>query len=166
MNNANHEHAGELLKAAMIEEISADERSWLDSHLSSCHECAQVASALTESIQSLRFLPSTAAPELARQTKLAVRNRAEQLQAERTRSTWLWIAAAMSMTWMVMTAPYVWGTFAWLGRMVQIPAAAWQVGFLIWWFLPATVSAAAAAWRHSANEDRSNWLRVGNWRQL
>lgn len=155
MNAESHERARQLITRAQVEGIRIDERAWLDDHLASCPECATAADGLTAAVQSFRRLSHPATPELVRQTRLAVRIRAEQLRA--TRSGWapLWIATALSSISMVLTTSYVWEAIGWVGRVVHIPAVVWQVGFLMWWFLPATVLAAAAAWRH--------WLSESNW---
>jgi hypothetical protein len=163
MRLESHERARQLMVAARVEGIGAGERDWLDDHLASCGECSNEASALDAAIGSLRTLPFAASPELVRRTRLAVRWRAEQLNPERPRSAPLWIATGMSTTWMVLTAPYVWRAFAWFGRIAHIPDAMWQLGFVVWWFLPATIVAAAAAWRHKAKHEDSNWATEINW---
>jgi anti-sigma factor RsiW len=148
MNPEIHERARQLLTAHRVEGIQAAERDWLEGHLASCAECSRAAEALDSAIRSLRALPVVAGPELVRQTRLAVHSRAEQLHGARSRSVPLWIATAVSSVLMVLTTPFVWQTFAWFGRLAHIPNDVWLVGFLMWWFLPATILAAAAAWRH------------------
>jgi anti-sigma factor RsiW len=165
MNAENHERARKLMKAALVEGIGAGEHEWLNDHLAVCPECAKEARAFAAAIQSLHALPIVAGAELVHQTRLAVRSRAAQLQAARARSTPLWIAAAMSSVFMILTAPYVWQAFTWVGRMAQIPGAVLEVGFLMWWFLPATVVAAAAAWRRAAIDGDSDWVTESSWRQ-
>jgi predicted anti-sigma-YlaC factor YlaD len=155
MSAESHERARQLITKSQVEGIRIDERDWLEDHLACCPECATAADGLAAAVQSLRRLSHPATPELVQQTRLAVRIRAEQLRA--TRSGWapLWIATALSSISMILTTSYVWQAFGWVGRVGHIPAVVWQVGFLMWWFLPATVLAAAAAWRH--------WLIESNW---
>jgi hypothetical protein len=105
---------------------------------------------LAAAVQSLRALPVGASLELVRQTRLAVRSRAQQLQAARARSVPLWIATVISSVSMILTTPYVWQTFAWIGRMGELPGVVWQVGFLMWWFM-------VAVWRHTARNDVFEW---------
>jgi anti-sigma factor RsiW len=155
MSAESHERAQQLITKAQVEGIRVDERDWLDDHLTSCPECATAADALTAAVQSLRTLSDPATPELVRQTRLAIRVRAEQLRSTRSGWTPLWIATALSSISMILTTSYVWQAFGWVGRVGHIPAIVWQVGFLMWWFLPATVLAAAAAWRNRFTE--SNW---------
>jgi anti-sigma factor RsiW len=155
MNPDSHDRARQLMVAARIEEIAPAERGWLQNHLASCPDCSKQATALDAAIRSLRALHVTASPELVDRTSRAVRGRAEQMEAERRDTTLLWIATAVTAVFMVGTAPYVWQAFGWFGRIAQIPDPAWQLGFLVWWFLPATVLAGAAAWKHTAKE--MNW---------
>jgi hypothetical protein len=91
--------------------------------------------------------------------------RAQELQTERGRFTPLWIATAISSAWMILTAPYVWRAFEWFGQIVHIPDAVLETGFLMWWFLPATILAAAAAFRHATKDAISNWLVQSHWGQ-
>ena len=155
MSAESYEHARQLITKAEVEGIRVEERDWLNVHLASCTSCSSVADSLTAAVQSLRSLSISANPEFVRQTRLSVLVRAEQLRAERARLTPLWIATAVSSISIILTTSYVWQAFGWLGRVGHIPAVVWQVGFLMWWFLPATILAAAAAWRHRLDE--SNW---------
>ena len=156
MNDTNHERARKLVLTSAIEDLAPNDRAWLDSHLAACAECASQAGTLTTAVESLRGFHPMASPELLNRTRTAVRIRAQQLQAARARAIPLWIATAISSLCMIFTMPYVWRSFAWFGRIAHLPDAAWQVGFLMWWFLPATVLAAAAAWRHSKDQ-ALNW---------
>jgi hypothetical protein len=156
MSDMNHDRARKLLLAAAIEGIASGEREWLEGHLAACAECSIEARALGGAVESLKGFHITASPELIQKTMLAVRGRARQLDAARAASAPLWIAAAISSACMILTTPYVWWAFAWFGRITHIPDAFWQVGFLMWWFLPATLLAAAAVRRHS-KDNVLNW---------
>lgn len=145
MNIENHERARKLLAARRIEGISPIEETWLDDHLTQCDDCSKEADTLAFAINSLRTFSVTARPEAVRRASAAIRMRAEQRQHERQRAIPIWIAAAMSVALAIFTTPYTWAVFAWLGRMLQVSDIAWQLGFLMWWFLPASVVAAVAA---------------------
>jgi len=157
MKGITHERARELLTAAAVEGITAGERDKLQHHLASCVECSNEAEALTAAIRSLRAVPVAVSPHLASRTKLAVRMRAQELQAERARSTPIWIATALSSVCMIFTTPFIWQAFDWLGQLASIPEPVLRIGFLMWWFLPATVLAAAIAFRQTAEN---------HWRQI
>jgi len=156
MNETNHERARKLLLAALIEDIAPTEREWLEGHLEGCVECAKEADALAAAVGSIQSFPVTASRELVQRTRNLVHMRAEQLAAMRPRSAPLWIATVISSFCMIATAPYVWSVFSWFGRMAHVPVVLPEIGFLMWWFLPATVLAAAAAWRHR-HSDILNW---------
>ena len=145
MNIENHERARKLLAARRIEGISPIEETWLDDHLAQCDDCSKEADTLALAINSLRAFSVTARPEAVRRASASVRMRAEQRRLERERAVPIWIAAAVSSALAIFTTPYTWAVFAWLGRLLQVSDIAWQLGFFMWWFLPATVVAAIAA---------------------
>jgi len=152
MNDENHERARQLLAAYRIEGIDGGERTWLEHHLATCPECSSAAEALEAAVRSLRTFPVVASAELVEQTKRAVRRQAEQLHSARNYSVALWIATAVSSVLMILTTSFVWQALAWAGQVTRMPDPVWQVLFLMWWFLPTTVLASAAAWRHKTAE--------------
>jgi hypothetical protein len=165
MNLDNHERAKRLLVADQIENIQAEELQWLHVHLAGCSECSNEANALILSIASLRALRVSVPVDTVRRTSLAVQRRAEELREQREKAVPLWIAAVTSSSWAVLTTPYLWSAFAWLGRQFQVPDMMWRAGFLMWWFLPATVLGAVAGWHHVARRrDASNWVTEADWR--
>jgi anti-sigma factor RsiW len=153
MNPENHERARQLMAAARIGDITRAERDWLDDHLASCRECAAESTSMDAAISFLRAAHVEASPELLLRTRRAVQQRAVELESAGTSSAPLWIATAVSTICMVLTAPFAWGVFGWAGRLVNIPQPIWQAAFVMWWFLPATLLAAAAAWKKS----EMNW---------
>ena len=150
MNRENHARARKLLHAARVEGISAVDRQWLDAHLADCTECSTEASRLSLAIDSLRAHSVSAPADVVRRASLAVHQRAEQRQSKRETAVPLWIAAATSSVWTLFTTPYAWAAFAWFGGLFHVPDTVWQLGFLIWWFMPASALAAVAGWRHVA----------------
>ena len=149
MNLENHERAKKLLAMRRVEGIAEIEEQWLEDHLAHCDACSNAAQALTHAINAVRSFSVTARPEAVRRASVAVRLRAEQIRQERERTIPIWIAAAMSAALAILTTPYTWAAFAWLGRLLQVPDITWQVGFLMWWFLPATVVGAVVARRRT-----------------
>jgi anti-sigma factor RsiW len=149
MNLDNHQRARQLLRAARIEGISDEDQRWLDSHVTTCDACANETSLLSASIASWRALNVHAPADLVQRTALAVNHRAAQLRLEREPTLVLWLAAGLSTLWAILTTPYVWAAFSWLGRLVHTGDIVWQFAFVMWWFLPATVLGAAAGWRRS-----------------
>jgi anti-sigma factor RsiW len=164
MNLENHEQAKKLLAAAQVEGISASEHHWLEAHLAACSECSSEAQALGAAIELLRELSVTVRPEITLRTRLAVQRRAEQRRLRQESWVPLWIAVAVSSVWIVFTAPYVWSVFAWFGSVLHLPEPIWQLTFLTWWFLPATIVAAVVCWRHAAGRKPAPvWTTEMNW---
>src|SRR5688572_15535036 len=149
MNLQSCDRAKKMAAADLVEGIPAAEREWLDAHLAACGECANEARALAAAIRSVRAFHLSANPDAVRRTRLAVHQRAGQRRREQERAASIWIAVAASSVWAIITTPYAWSAFASFGQSFQLPDAAWQLGFLMWWFLPATALAAVAGWLHS-----------------
>jgi anti-sigma factor RsiW len=148
MNQEHLQRAKKLLEAERIDGISAEERKWLAEHLETCAACTNEANALAFAVGSLRSVSVTASPDLVRRTSMVLRRRSAQLRQERDRALPLWIAVGIASVWMIVTAPVTWSIFSWLGRTLEVSDLVWELGFLMWWFLPATVLGAAAAWQH------------------
>ncbi len=155
MKPDHHLRAKQLLLKARIEGISTDDQRWLDGHWAECPSCTSEANALASMIQSLSSVPVTASADLVRRTSLLVHRRANELRRTRANAAPLSIAAILSGLWVIVTAPYVWSALEWLGRVVHAPYGTWQVSFLMWWFLPATVIAAVAVCRKTTVT--ANW---------
>jgi anti-sigma factor RsiW len=167
MNLESHERAKKLLRAARVEGIAAGERQWLEAHLSACSECSREERALDLSIGLLRTHSVRSDPALVRRTSLAVQRRAEQWNRQRDNVWPIWAGAALASAGAVFTAPYVWAVFGWAGRLLELGSPIWQVAFVLWWFLPATVLGAIAGWRHLATHGPdSRWATETEWRQL
>ena len=160
MKSELHARAKKLIVADRVEGISPEERDWLDSHLADCDECSTEASRLSAAIQTFRAVAMTASPDLVRRTSSMVLQRARQKQTPRRESVAVWIATAVSVASMAYSSPYVWSALAWIARFSHAPDIVWQAGFLMWWFMPATILAAAAAWRRARQQDeywRQTW---------
>jgi len=153
-----HERARGLLAAGRVEGISGADREWLDRHLAACAQCAEEAAAVATAIDLLRASPVLADANMVRRTRLAVRQRAEDVRIDRARAVPLWIAGALSVAWMLLTIPYGWQAFAWLGQAARVPEPVWQGTFLMCWFLPATVVTAIIYWQQASEAARgSDW---------
>src|SRR5262245_59967301 len=146
MTQNQHERAIALLTVARVESIGPREQQWLEEHLAGCAECSNEAQGLASSIDALRSFSVTAPPATVRRTMLAVHLRIEQRRVQRDESLPLWIAIAVSTLLVIVTTPYTWWAFAWMGRVLDVPAAVWQATFLMWWFMPATVVSAVTGW--------------------
>ena len=141
MNEERHARAEQLIAQARVEEISAAEQEWLREHLAECAACAASAGSTEEAIRSLRGLSVPLPHALASQTQMRVRLRAQQLQSYEPRWRMMWAACLVSWAFGAVSAPYVWHALEWLGHWMKLPNLVWQMGFGLWWALPAVVTA-------------------------
>lgn len=146
MSQNAHERAGRLSDRRQIEGLSGAERQWLDAHLESCGACAERARLTAQAIASLRAVAVTVNPAIVGMAKARARMRAAELRQRDERLRPLWITCVFSFLMMLLTTPYFWGAFQWVGQTMGLPAPVWQAGFLLWWSLPATVTAIALVW--------------------
>jgi len=141
MNEGPHARAERLIAEASVEGISAGEQEWLRRHLAECAACATNAGSTEEAIRSLRGLSVPLPRALASQTQMRVRLRAQQLQSYEPRWRMVWAACLVSWAFGAASAPYVWHGLEWLGHRMNLPNLVWQMGFGLWWALPAVVTA-------------------------
>jgi hypothetical protein len=142
MNENLHARAEKLIARERIEGISKPEGEWLAAHLHECQACAQVAQQTRNALGVLRGLPIPLPRGLAARTQFRVRLRAQELREREPKRRLLWIMCAMSWALGIATAPYVWRAFEWAGERIGLPRLLWEVGFGLWWTIPALVAAA------------------------
>ncbi len=149
-----HQQAEHLLLKAAVEQLTPSEASWLGLHLEDCSRCSQVAGRLEEVVRSLRSVSVAADPSLVEIARRRVRRRAGELAPGKRSSGLVWVACVLTWGWVMLSAPYIWRGFAWLGEYVGIPDWAWKMGFGLWWLLPAVAAGAALAMFASAGAMR------------
>ena len=136
-----HTRAEQLIAQARVEGISAGEQEWLRGHLAQCAACAASAGWTEEAIRALRGLSVPLPRTLASRTQMRVRLRAQQLESYEPRWRMVWAACLVSWAFGAASAPYVWHGLEWLGHRMNLPNLVWQIGFGLWWALPAVVTA-------------------------
>lgn len=136
-----HTRAETLIARERIEGISLSERDWLAAHVRECHSCAQVAQQTNDALRTLRGMAIPLPRGLAERTRFRVQLRAQELREREPKRRLLWIMCAMSWGLGIATAPYVWRAFEWAGEHFRIPKLLWQMGFGLWWTIPALVAA-------------------------
>jgi hypothetical protein len=138
-----HAQAQQLLAKALVEGLGPSEESWLRSHLAQCAECAREASASNELLRALRRVSVATPNDLVARTQMRVRLRSQEI-AERSSSGFiLWVLTAVSWLLGVMSAPLVWHGFAWLGETIHVPKLMLEMGFVLWWIVPALFAVTA-----------------------
>ncbi len=140
-----HERAERLIAQDRVEGIPTAEHEWLEAHLEGCLRCRELSSATERALRLLRSVPVQVDRSLVQATRLRVYLRALELRDERSRLRGLWVSCALSWLFGVVTAPLVWRAFAWVGHRMSLPDLIWQMGFALWWAVPALAGVAILA---------------------
>ena len=90
---------------------------------------------------------------------MRVRLRAQQLQSYEPRWRMVWAACAVSWAFGAVSAPYVWRGLEWMGHRMNLPNLVWQMGFGLWWALPAVVTAVILLMTQSGSSERG-WEKL------
>jgi hypothetical protein len=139
-----HARAQEFFAKSLVEEISSADRTWLDRHLCDCPDCASEVLVTQNLLGALRSVPVSVPRDLAARTQLRVRLRAqENSPTPRSSGILLWLITGMSWVLGIFSAPLVWRAFSWVGGHLSIPKLALQMGFVLWWVVPALFAVGA-----------------------
>jgi anti-sigma factor RsiW len=157
-----HARAKRLIFRERVEELSADERQWLSAHTRDCAECAEWASSTVAAIRSLRSVSVPMPKGLASRTQMRVRLRAQQLQRSQPRWRVVWIACGISWAFGGATAPYIWRVLEWAGHRLGVPNVVWEMGFGLWWALPAAVAGLIVLITTAGVKGEADWKRERN----
>jgi hypothetical protein len=147
MNGDVHERTARLLAERQVEALAREDEQWLAAHLAECADCAAQDAHVTDALSALRAMQINVPRSLAGRTQLRVRLRAEELRERGPANRLVWAVAAMSWVLGLATAPFVWRAFAWLGEHTGAPKLALQLGFVLWWGLPALIAAGIVLWQ-------------------
>lgn len=132
-----HQQARKLTMTARVEDISEQDRGWLESHLAECAPCAQAAAALEAAIGSVRGAAVTADARLVRATQMRVRSRAAELQQQTAAMRPLWIASALVIAYAALSTAAAWQVFALAGEWFRLTALSSRLVFGFFWIAPA-----------------------------
>jgi predicted anti-sigma-YlaC factor YlaD len=138
-----HLRARHLLDQALVEGTSSSDEAWLKNHLSQCAECSREAASTNALLIALRRVPVQVPHDLAARTQMRVRLRAQEVAGNSNSGLVLWTLTAVSWLLGAMSAPLVWHGFAWLGGSVGVPKLVLEMGFMLWWIVPALFAVAA-----------------------
>jgi predicted anti-sigma-YlaC factor YlaD len=147
MNETTHQRANQLLAQRCIEPLSREDQHWLTAHLAECPSCSAADARMAGALTALRSMQINVPRNLAGRTQLRVRLRAEELREHAPANRLIWAVAAMSWILGLATAPMVWRGFAWLGEHTGAPKLILQLGFVLWWGLPALLAAGIVLWK-------------------
>jgi hypothetical protein len=132
-----HERALQLIAQARVEGTSETDRTWLQTHLENCDFCAEHARQTDRALRALRTASIPLPDGLASRTQFRVRLRAQELREREPQRRALWVACGISWVFGIASAPYVWQLFAWFGERTGVPKLVWELGFGLWWTIPA-----------------------------
>jgi hypothetical protein len=155
-----HSRAEERIAQEFVEGISESDRRWLEEHLRDCERCSEVAASTDRALRVLKGVAVQVPAGLAQKTKFRVRLRAQEQHAfAAPRRGVLWIACAASWMFGAITAPFVWRALHWVGEQMALPRFMPEVGFGLWWALPAIVAGAIILAENARFEAQRDWLR-------
>ena len=137
MNGNAHERAIDLITRRDVEAISEGDGVWLESHLSSCADCASFEMALTGAAQALRTAPVMASASLLEKTRSRVHARALQLREQRARTVLIAVSFCLGVMTSTVTAWIWWKSGAWVAERLGLPSGIVEPGVLLFWLLPA-----------------------------
>lgn len=157
-----HARAKRLIDQHHVEGLPAKEREWLDAHLQNCSECSALAQSTELALRALRTVSIPFPSGLASRTQFRVRLRAQELQEREPRSLAVWAIAGVSWALGIATAPYVWQIFASAGERLHVPKLAWEVGFGLWWLIPALIAGGILVAENPRRRFSGSGSAVGN----
>ena len=150
MSENPHARAQQLFAQSLIDGLAPAEQAWLDSHLRQCEACSRETASTRELLRALRTVPVAVPHDLAARTQMRVRLRAQQAAQASDSNLALWVLTAASWLLGVFSAPFVWRGFAWVGTQLNLPKPVLELGFVLWWAIPALIAAAAVIHQKAA----------------
>ena len=150
MNENVHSRAQKLFAQSMVEGLGAAEQSWLEQHLHECAECSREAANTQKLLQAFRSVPVSAPRDLAARTQLRVRLRTQESARTSSSGTLLWVITAASWLLGVFSAPLIWRGFTWVGAQLNLPKPVLELGFVLWWTVPALIVVAVVLQQRAA----------------
>lgn len=154
MSENPHQRARQLIAQSFVEGLDRADQSWLDAHRRECVDCSREAVRTQELVHSFRSLPVAVPRDLAMRTQLRVRLRAEESAQASPSSTFLWVITAASWALGILSAPFVWRIFAWVGAELSLPKLVLEVGFVLWWTVPALIAVAVVLYQRATSPVR------------
>jgi hypothetical protein len=153
-----HSRARQLFAQERVEGLSTADSDWLAQHLQQCTECSAFAQEMENGLRMLRSAPVPFPKDLANRTQFRVRLRAQELREREPRHRLLWAVCGASWILGVASAPYVWRLFEWFGQRTGTPKLALQLGFGLWWAIPALVAGIVMLIENVRQSGDAEWL--------
>jgi predicted anti-sigma-YlaC factor YlaD len=157
-----HDRALQRIAQGRVEGIAEADSTWLRAHLEECEVCAEHARHTDRALRLLRTAVIALPDGLASRTQFRVRLRAQELREREPQRRALWFTCAVSWLFGVATAPYVWSLFQWFGQRTGVPKMVWEVGFGLWWTIPAFFAVAVLLMENSRKSEQADWINQGS----
>ena len=159
MSEIPHASAEKLIAKERVEGLSQPERASLAAHLQDCALCAERARQTDQALRSMRTASISLPAGLASRTQFRVRLRAMELREREPKRRALWLACAASWIFGIASAPYVWRLFEWFGQVTGVPKLVWEIGFGLWWTIPAAFAAIVILMEHARQSEEPDWMK-------
>jgi hypothetical protein len=157
-----HASAVQLIAKERVEGLSPSERASLAAHLQDCARCAELARQTDQALRSMRTAAISVPADLASRTQFRVRLRAMELREREPKRRALWLACAASWVFGIASAPYVWRLFEWFGQVTGVPKLVWEIGFGLWWTIPAVFAVIVLILENARQSGESDWMKQGS----
>ena len=154
-----HDRALQLVAKSRVEGLAQSESEWLSAHLQKCESCNEHARLTDRALRSLRTAAIAMPVDLAGRTQFRVRLRAMELREHEPMRRMLWLACGLSWVFGIASAPYVWRVFEWFGKVTGAPKLVWEIGFGLWWTIPALFAAIVLLLESARQSGEPDWMK-------
>lgn len=152
-----HARAEHLIAQELVEGIAENDRCWLERHLRECQRCSASAAETGRAVRALNTAAIPVPAGLAQRTQFRVRLRMQERRQNRIQRGFLWIACAASWLFGAVSASYVWSGLQWVGQSLALPHLVPEIGFGLWWALPAIVAGAIVLAENARYRRQRDW---------
>jgi len=156
-SEAIHARAERLIVQELVEGIAVNDRRWLEQHLRQCERCSASAAVTSRALRALKSTVLPAPAGLAQRTQFRVGLRMSEQREHRIQHGALWIACAGSWLFGAISASYVWSGLQWLGQRLALPHFVPEIGFGLWWALPAIAAGAIVLAENARYRRQRDW---------
>ena len=156
-----HNRALQLVAKGRVEGLAQSESEWLSAHLQECEVCNEYAHQMDRALRSLRTAAIAMPANLASRTQFRVRLRAMELREREPKRRMLWLACAASWVFGIASAPLVWRVFVWFGQLTGMPKLVLEIGFGLWWTIPALFAVIVLLLESARQPGEPEWMKPG-----
>ena len=161
MSDATHQRALQLIAKGRVEGLAEAESDWLNAHLHDCEFCNEHARQTDRALRAMRAAAVPVPADLASRTQFRVRLRAMELREREPKRRVLWLACAASWIFGIASAPYVWRVFEWFGHVTGAPKLVLEIGFGLWWTIPALFAVIVMLLEGVQRFEDPEWMKPG-----